>query len=98
MTYCSGIPIQWDLSITDTLGPEKTVCYTEFSTIRRLFYMHNNLSGPTPTVCYREVFAVRGVCYKRLHCTSLAQLNTHYPRDTYIRKDTGRKASSPMQA
>ena len=44
------------------------VCYTEVSTIQRLFYMHSNLPGPTKAVCYREVSTIRGVCYERFHC------------------------------
>ena len=57
-----------NLTIMDTLGPEKTVHYTEASTIQRLFHMYCNLSGPTKVVCYREVSTIRGVCYEMFHC------------------------------
>ena len=46
-----------ELSITDTVGPEKSLLYRG-STIWRLFYTHSNISGPIKAVCYREVFAI----------------------------------------
>ena len=49
-------------------------CYTEVSTIQRLFYMHGIVSGPIKVVCSGEVPAVRGVCCKRFH--SIANLST----------------------
>ena len=50
-------------------GTRRTVCYTEVSTIERLFYMCNNLRGPTKVVCYRGGSAIKGVSYKRFYCT-----------------------------
>ena len=52
------------------------VCYTEVSTIQRLFYMHSNLSGPMEAVCYREVSTIRGVCCKKLRCNVVNSIHT----------------------
>ena len=61
--------IQCNLSITDTLRPEKQVViiYIEVPTIQRLIYMHSNLFGPTKAICY----IYRGLHYwgSLFHCT-----------------------------
>ena len=54
-----NVILQWMLSTTDTWNL-KTVCYTEVSSIQRLYCMHSNLLGPFNIVCYREVFHYLG--------------------------------------
>ena len=66
-TTVTVLGVQWNLFITDTLGPESQFVIQRFQ-LFRLFYMHSNISGPKEAVCYREVFAIRRVSYKRFPC------------------------------
>ena len=70
--------IQWDLSITDTLGTEKQFAIQRFPLFRGYFYTHNKLFGPAETVCYREVSTTRGVCCLHMHVCSFCVMTTTF--------------------
>ena len=66
------------------------VCYTEATTIQRIFHMNSHLLGPTKAVCYREVFATEDVVVsgstvhpQHMYCTEICTYSQRYSILTY---------------
>ena len=62
------ITLQWNLSIPDTLGPQKTVLIIEVSLFHRFIYTHLYCNGST-TDCpyYRGVLIIEVSLFQSVH-------------------------------
>ena len=68
--------IQWNLSIRDTLGPEKQFVIQTFPLFRG-YFIHITICLDPQMQSVIEVSTIRGVCYKRFHCTQLSPQNVY---------------------
>ena len=67
-TLCCHLGLQWNLSITDTLGTTSSVPTKEVSLLQRLFCTLLYVAGTMNSVPIKEVSLFRRSLIERFHC------------------------------